>query len=596
MTEIADASQGLTRFTYDRNGNLLTVTDAKNQTTTYTYDSMDRLKTRTDALNRQETYGYDFAGNLTTFLDRKQQQTTFAYDALNRRTTATYPDATTTFTYDTVGRLTKASDTATGAGTIDLAYDVLDRLIQETTGQGTVTYQYDVLGRRIQMAANGQQPVSYGYDAASRLTQVAQGSLAVGLGYDAANRRISLTYPNGTNTSYTYDVASRVTDILHQGPGGIIDALTYQYDAAGNRTSLTRTNGTASLLPSAMTSASYDAANEQVAFAGATLTYDANGNLTNDGVNTYQWDARNRLISMSGGTTASFNYDALGRRTSKAVGSLTSQFLYDGNDIAAEIGGGAVGANYLRSLAIDEPFIRQTGTGNEFYHTDALGSTLTLSTSQGASATTYGYEPFGKTTVTGTSLNPFQFTGRENDGTGLVYYRARYYSPSRHRFIAEDPLGIVGFDPNSYAYVRNQPTFYIDPTGEIGKPTPLDSQHTYRLDNGRVDELNPSNINEWPNAHVYDKQGNPVGRAKLNPDGSVTTTHGDLTKGQLNRLKKPLRDALKKLRKRALSILDFAEILNLLRQIEKLGPGHCLTYDPISGDFSVGSCDDPNAT
>ena len=72
---LSDARQGLTRFTYDLNGNLLTVTDAKNQTTAYTYDSMDRLKTRKDALNRTETYSYDPAGNLASFTDRKGQQT-----------------------------------------------------------------------------------------------------------------------------------------------------------------------------------------------------------------------------------------------------------------------------------------------------------------------------------------------------------------------------------------------------------------------------------------------------------------------------------------------------------------------------------------
>jgi RHS repeat-associated protein len=119
---------------------------------------------------------------------------------------------------------------------------------------------------------------------------------------------------------------------------------------------------------------------------------------------------------------------------------VASQFLYDGNDIAAEIGGGAVGANYLRSLNIDEPFIRQTGTGNEFYHTDALGSSLALSNAQGSSATTYTYEPFGKTTVSGASSNTFQYTGRENDGTGLAYYRARYYASSLSRFLNEDPM------------------------------------------------------------------------------------------------------------------------------------------------------------
>ena len=471
VTEIADARQGLTRFAYDLNGNLLTVTDAKSQTTTYTYDNMDRLATRKDALNRSESYQYDLAGNLKTFIDRKNQQTTFEYDGLNRRTQATYPDSTT-FAYDAVGRLTKASDTAIGAGTIDFAYDALDRLIQETTGQGTVSYQYDVLGRRTNMVANGQQPVTYGYDAASRLTQVAQGSLTVGLGYDNANRRTSLIYPNGTSTSYSYDLASHLTSITHNGLTGIIEALTYAYDPAGNRTSLTGTNAAASLLPAAVASASYDAANEQTAFAGATLTYDANGNLTNDGVNTYVWDARNRLVSISGGATATFNYDALGRRTSKVIGSLMSQFLYAGNDIAAEIGGSAVGTSYLRSLNIDEPFIRQTGAGNEHYHADALGSSLVLSSSQGASGTTYTYEPFGKTTVTGGSANPFQFTGRENDGNGLYYYRARYYQPRLQRFIVEDPIGLLGGDVNLYSYVGQNPILKTDPSGHF-VPLPI---------------------------------------------------------------------------------------------------------------------------
>ena len=239
----------------------------------------------------------------------------------------------------------------------------------------------------------------------------------------------------------------------------------YTYDTAGNRTSLTRTNGTASLLPNTVASATYDAANEQTQFAGATLTYDQNGNLTNDGVNTYVWDARNRLVSMSGGVTASFSYDPLGRRTSKTINSVASQFLYDGNDIAAEVGGGAIGTNYLRSLNIDEPFIRQTSTGSEYYHTDALGSTLALSSSAGTTAVSYSYEAFGKTTMTGASSNPFEFTGRENDGTGLSYYRARYYSPQLQRFVSEDPLEFAAGDVNLYAYVWNSPTNYTDQFG-----------------------------------------------------------------------------------------------------------------------------------
>jgi RHS repeat-associated protein len=285
------------------------------------------------------------------------------------------------------------------------------------------------------------------------------------LGYDNADRRTSLGYSNGVTTSYAYDLASRLTNLTHNGPSGIIEALTYAYDAAGNRFSTTRANGTASLVPSAVASAAYDAANEQTAFAGATLTYDANGNLTNDGVNTYQWDARNRLIAISGGASANFSYDVLGRRTSKTINSVASQFLYDGKDMVAEIGGGAVGASFLRSLNIDEPFIRQTSTGNEHYHSDALGSSLALSNAQGASAMTYTYEPFGKTTVTGTSSSAFQYTGRENDGTGLYYYRNRYYSPMRHRFVTEDPVKSRRKGFSLYEYVSGNPLRFIDPLG-----------------------------------------------------------------------------------------------------------------------------------
>ena len=472
VTKMTDALSQVTQFTYDLNGNLLTVADAESHTTTYTYDSMDRLKTRKDPLpaHPAETYDYDPAGNLTRVVDRKGQVTSFQYDTLNRRVQAIYADATTTLNYDAVGRLSRTSDTASGAGTIEFAYDVLDRLAQETTGLGTVACQYDVLGRRTQMVANGQQPTTYQYDAASRLTRVAQGSVFAALGYDNADRRTSLGYSNGTSTSYAYDLASRLTNITHTGPSGVIDAVTYTYDAAGNRLAANRASGTASLLPTAVASAIYDSANEQTQFAGAALQYDANGNLINDGVNTYQWDARNRLVAISGGSIATFNYDAFGRRTNRTINGVVSQFLCDKNDIVAEIGGGAVGASYLRSLTLDEPYIRQTSIGSEHYHLDGLNSSLVLSNSQGGASTTYAYEPFGRMISTGVSSNTFQFTGRENDGTGNYSYRTRYYHPRFQRFINEDPIGIRG-GINFYGYASQNPLIFRDPTGLIDWPS-----------------------------------------------------------------------------------------------------------------------------
>jgi RHS repeat-associated protein len=268
-----------------------------------------------------------------------------------------------------------------------------------------------------------------------------------------------------------YDATSRVTRILHDSPTTIIDDLLYTYDAAGNRISFTRANGSATLLPESV-QAAYDAANEQIQFNSTTpnLTYDANGNLTShtdaSGTTTYTWDARNRLIALSGpGVSASFVYDALGRRVSKTINGVTTSYLYDGNDIIQEIGGSAVTATYLRSLNIDEPFVRQSGS-NEYFHTDALGSTIALSSSIGIVTVSHSYEPFGRTTVTGSSSNPFQYTGRENDDR-LYYYRARYYSWYLHRFLSEDPLGLDAGDINLYTYVFGNPVSYSDPSGKL---------------------------------------------------------------------------------------------------------------------------------
>ncbi len=77
----------------------------------------------------------------------------------------------------------------------------------------------------------------------------------------------------------------------------------------------------------------------------------------------------------------------------------------------------------------------------------------------------YAYSPYGTSTTLGPDDgNPIQFTGRENDQTGLYYYRARYYDSVLKRFVSEDPIGLEA-GPNFYAYVRNDPVNLVDPTG-----------------------------------------------------------------------------------------------------------------------------------
>jgi len=437
---------------------------------------------------------------VTQFTDRRGKVTTFSYDALNRKTFAgfgtqagpTY-ESTVTYSYDAGNRLTQAVDSVTG--TITRGYDSLDRLTSETTPQGTVSYTYDAAGRRASMTVAGQPAVSYAYDNANRLVQIAQGTSTVGFGYDAASRRSTLTLPNGVVMSYSYDSASQLTGLTYTLGSNALGNLTYAYDLAGRGInvggSFARTG-----LPLAVSTTAYNANNQLTQWGTANLFYDPNGNMTSDGVNSFVWNARNQLASMNLGSV-SFQYDPFGRRVGKTISGTTTNYVYDGANTVQELSGGAPTANLL-SGGVDEVFTRADAVGARNFLTDALGGTLALSDATGTLQTQYTYEPFGNTTASGLgSANPFQYTGRENDGTGLYFYRARYYSPTLQRFISEDPLDLGGGDLNLYAYVRNSPTNFTDSSGMIGPlfpfpiPLPLPLRKPLPLPNPLPGRKNP---------------------------------------------------------------------------------------------------------
>jgi RHS repeat-associated protein len=316
------------------------------------------------------------------------------------------------------------------------------------------------------MAVDGQTTVSYTYDNAHRLTAIARGAATVAITYDDADRRSTLTYPNGIVATYAYDNANQLTSIAYTLDSSPVGDLTYTYDLAGNRTSVggswARTG-----LPAALGSATYDAANRLTAWDATDFTYDLNGNLIDDETNTYTWNARNQLSGISGGVSASFAYDAFGRRRSKTVSSTTTNFLYDGLNFVQELtSGGTPTANVLTGLGIDETFTRSVSGATETLLADALGSTIALANESGTVQTEYTYEPFGQTSSSGSSsANATHFTGRENDdGTRLYAYRSRYYLSEVGRFISEDAIGLVS-GTNLYEYVGGDPVAYVDPLG-----------------------------------------------------------------------------------------------------------------------------------
>jgi RHS repeat-associated protein len=466
-----DPLQGITSFSYDLNGNLKTVQDARQQgtgnKTVYLYDNFDRVQTRTDPLSRQESYVYDALDNLISFTDRRNKLTTFQYDGLNRRTFTGYGtlpgptyESTINYTYDGGDRLSKIADST--SGTITPGFDGLDRLTSETTPQGSVTYGYDNGSRRTSATVAGQTSVCYSYDNANRLTGIGQGTCPVGTNttsftYDNANRRSSLTLPNGIVLTYGYDNDSRINGMTYQFGTTAIGSLSYTYDAAGRRTQVGGSLA-ATGFPQVASSAVYDVANELTNWNGTTITYDANGNIQNDGVAAYTWNARNQLISRA---STSFQYDSLGRRTLNASGK---NLLYEGWDVGQELSGSTPVANRVLG-GIDEFFSRTESSGPISPITDALGSVLALTNSSPNITTQYGYDPFGNTaTYGGTSTNVFQYTGRENDGNGLYSNRARYYSPTFGRFVSEDPIRFAG-GVNVYAYAFDNPVMFRDPSG-----------------------------------------------------------------------------------------------------------------------------------
>src|SRR5229473_5704965 len=414
-------------------------------------------------------------------------------------------ESTISYSYDAGDRLILAVDSVTG--TISRTYDGLNRLTSEVTPQGSVSYAYDAAGRRTSMSVSGQTAITYGFDNANRLTQISQGSANVSFGYDTDSRRTSLTLANSLTLNYGYDAASQLTGISYTLGSNTLGNLTYAYDLEGRRTgvggSYART-GT----PQAASAASYNVNNQLTQWKGASLTYDANGNLTSDGTNTYTWNARNQLVTISGGVSASFQYDAFGRRVSKTIVGMT-QYLYDGVNPVQEISGTTASANLLTG-GLDEYFQRTDSAGARNFLTDTLGSTLALADSTGVVQTQYTFEPFGNTSVTGTATtNSFAFTGRELDATGLYFYRARYYSPTMQRFLAEDAIGFDG-GVNLYAYVNQNPIGLRDPFGLQSSGTDTD--------------LYPSPLPIW-----QEPQGNP-GFFQLNINvifGTVALTRDD---------------------------------------------------------------------
>ncbi|HNB57220.1 MAG TPA: hypothetical protein PKV06_09640, partial [bacterium] len=175
--------------------------------------------------------------------------------------------------------------------------------------------------------------------------------------------------------------------------------------------------------------------NQYTSVGGVAYAYDADGNLTSDGVNTFEYDQRNRLVRQSGpaGVTE-YSYDAFGQIHEVRDNGVSTRRVFDsagGGLPVAEYGASGVplAQNYA-GLGVTS---RVAGGMTVWMDYDADGSTAGLTGFEGTEINSYAYTPTGQSLYqTGTFSNPYQFSGQfgvENSGSGVYVDQVGTYSP-----------------------------------------------------------------------------------------------------------------------------------------------------------------------
>jgi len=268
-----------------------------------------------------------------------------------------------------------------------------------------------------------------------------------------------LNTSNAQTCNYTHDDLTRIAS----ANCGSIWSQTFTFDPFGNINKAGNSSFGATYSPST---------NRMTTIGSSTPTYDANGNVTNDFLHTYAWDANGRPVTID---SVGATYDALGRMVELNRAGVYGEIVYapTGDKLALMAGQTLVKAFVPLPGGATAVY---SSTGIAYYrHSDGLGSSRLATTPTQTMYSDVAYAPYGETYAQSGTAD-FSFTGMNQDvdqssNPAILYdFLSREYG-IQGRWPSPDPGGLLAVDPsnpqswNRYAYVGNNPLAATDPTG-----------------------------------------------------------------------------------------------------------------------------------
>lgn len=512
-TKVIDESSYISKATYDSLGNITALIGPRGGSTLYSYDAMGKLVSESTSSGGYIRYGYNDLNLKSQLTNARGQVRNFTYDTLGRIIGWTGSGNTATYTYDDNGNIITATD---NQGTITREYDELNRVTKLIDTYGNVIcYEYDSVGNLTKMVYPDNTFVVYSYDANNNLSTVTdwEGRTTT-YTYDANNKVIGVVYPDGSYAATVYDEKQRVVSTVENTSSNVVISgfeytydelnrissetnlannvrMCYTYDAQSRvtkRTVIDLANNTSkdevfaydgagnitySMADYEGTNFTYDTNNRLTCVCGTPVNYDDDGNMLTAAIDCnsecFSYDSANRLISAG---CNEYTYNVEDVRIRNLCNNTETKFVYNTNArlsqlLVKETAG--VITKYVYGLGL---IGEETGSDFKIHHYDYRGSTVALTNMLGDVTDTFTYDTYGKlTSRTGITDTLFMYNGRDGvvtEDNGLIYMRARYYSPELRRFINADIIHGNISDPtslNRYSYVNGNPVSFVDPFG-----------------------------------------------------------------------------------------------------------------------------------